>query len=242
MTIGQQKPAAPSVSRSILIVAAHPDDEVLGCGGTAAKLAAEGCDVHVLLMADGESSRNRADAPLVDASLLEARRAAADSAGAILGCKSVEMLAFPDNRMDSVDLLDVVQNIESCIQRLRPSTVFTHHAGDVNIDHRVVHDAVIAACRPQPAHSVRELLFFEVPSATEWRPAASRAAFAPDWFVDISATLEIKLAALQAYSAELRPFPHPRSLQGVTGLAQWRGASVGMHAAEAFTLGRKLVV
>lgn len=150
------------------------------------------------------------------------------------------MQEFPDNRMDSVDLLDVVKQVERHIAAFRPGTVFTHHAGDVNIDHRVIHDAVIAACRPQPGFPVRELLFFEVASSTEWRPPASAEAFHPNWFVDITHTLKTKMEALEAYRHEMRDFPHPRSLQAMEALARWRGASVGMEAAEAFVLGRRL--
>jgi LmbE family N-acetylglucosaminyl deacetylase len=226
---------------SILIVAAHPDDEVLGCGGTIARYAQEGRSVHVLLMADGEGSRAPEAASSGDVGRMAARNAAAQAACGILGCASVESLALPDNRLDGLDLLDVVKKIESFIDRYRPSTLLTHHSGDVNIDHQVVHEAVIAACRPQPGHPVQELLFFEVPSSTEWRPPGSAEPFLPNYFVDISATLDIKRSALSAYAGELREFPHPRSLQAVEALARWRGATVGVEAAEAFILGRKLI-
>jgi LmbE family N-acetylglucosaminyl deacetylase len=169
------------------------------------------------------------------------RNAAAQAAAKILGCASLEILALPDNRLDGVELLDIVKRVEAFVKRYRPSTLLTHHCGDVNIDHRIVHEAVISACRPQPGHPVKELLFFEVPSSTEWRPSGSGESFNPNCFVDISATLAKKLAALQAYVSELRPFPHPRSVQAVSALAQWRGATVGVEAAEAFILGRKLI-
>jgi|HubBroStandDraft_1064217.scaffolds.fasta_scaffold03522_6 LmbE family N-acetylglucosaminyl deacetylase len=227
--------------RSIGIVAAHPDDEVLGCGGTAARLAAEGHAVHVLLLADGEGARAGKNAGAAIRERVSARSAAARNAGKILGCDSVELLSYADNRMDGEQLLDVVQAVEQFIARHRPSLVLTHHAGDVNVDHRVVHEAVVVACRPQPGHGVRELLFFEVPSSTEWRPPQSATVFSPNWFVDISATLDLKLEALNAYASELRDFPHPRSAVAVRALAQWRGASAGLMAAEAFVLGRKLV-
>jgi LmbE family N-acetylglucosaminyl deacetylase len=221
-----------------LILAAHPDDEVLGCGGTIAKLVDQGESVHVAFLADGVTSRD-ADAQ----SMLterEARRAAARKACDILGAQSVSFADFPDNRMDSVVLLDVVKTIELLIATHKPDTVFTHHAGDVNVDHRRIHEAVIPACRPQRNHPVRTLLFFEVPSSTEWQVPGSGAAFEPYWFVDVSDVLPRKLAALDAYSAELRAWPHPRSRQGVEHLARWRGATIGAHAAEAFILGRHL--
>ena len=229
------------MTNAVLVLAAHPDDEVLGCGGTLARMASEGRAVHILLMADGETSRVSDSAQTIDPGRLAARNAAAEAACKILGGASVELLALPDNRLDRLELLDVVKYIEVFVQRYQPSTVLTHHAGDVNIDHRVVHDAVIAACRPQPGRSVKELLFFEVPSSTEWRPPGSGESFNPNWFVDISRTLAKKLEALQAYGDELRAFPHPRSLKAVDALAQWRGATVGVEAAEAFVLGRKLV-
>jgi len=226
--------------QTVLVVAAHPDDEVLGCGGTLARMAGRGDTVHVLLIADGEASRVVGAQSQTGRNRLPGRRKAAEAAGEILGVASVELLDLPDNRLDSVDLLDVVQKIEAVMQRHRPSIVLTHHAGDVNIDHRVVHDAVIAACRPQHGHCVRTLLFYEVPSSTEWRPPGSAQQFEPNWFVEISATLAKKSRALRAYEAELRAFPHPRSLQAIEALAHWRGASVGVAAAEAFVLGRCL--
>lgn len=229
------------MSDIVAVIAAHPDDEVLGCGGAIARAAIEGHAVHVLLLADGETARTQVGGQPVDPDKLPARRSAAEAAGKILGCASVEQLSLPDNRLDSVELLDVVQHIEAFLRRCQATTVFTHHAGDVNIDHRIVHDAVIAASRPQPGYPVKELLFFEVPSATEWRPPDSATPFNPTWFVDISRTLAIKLAALEAYRAELRPFPHPRSPEAVTALARWRGATVGVEAAEAFVLGRKII-
>ena len=140
--------------------------------------------------------------------------------------------------MDSVDLLEVVKPIEDALARHRPALVFTHHRGDLNIDHRVLHDAVVTACRPVPGSSVEELLFFEVASSTEWRPAASAPVFAPAVFYDIGAHLQTKLDALAAYASEMRPFPHARSSTALEALAKWRGASAGFAAAEAFELGR----
>ena len=229
------------MTNSVAVVAAHPDDEVLGCGGTLARMASEGRAVHILLLADGETSRHPGADQSFDSAKLAARQSAAEKAGKILGASSVQVLALPDNRMDSLVLLDVVKQIEAFIQHHKPSTVFTHHAGDVNIDHQVVHHAVVTACRPLPGHPVKELLFFEVPSSTEWRPASSAEPFIPNWFIDISTTLAKKLQALEVYESELRAFPHPRSLKAVNALATWRGATAGVDAAEAFVLGRKLV-
>jgi LmbE family N-acetylglucosaminyl deacetylase len=224
--------------KSVLIVAAHPDDEVLGCGGTIAKLAQGGAAVHVAFLADGVFSREGDKSTRQNE--LDARQGAAKKACQILGVKAVTFGKFSDNRMDSVVLLDVVRLVESLVAEYRPDTVFTHHAGDVNVDHRRAHEAVVTACRPQTGHPVKSLLCFEVPSSTEWQLPGSAPVFAPNWFVDVSATLERKLAALDAYAAELRAWPHPRSRRGVEHLARWRGATVGVDAAEAFLLGRQL--
>lgn len=228
------------MTSSVAVIAAHPDDEVLGCGGTIARYAQEGRQVHVLLLADGETSR-AGQGLAVDTERVKARKAAAIAACEILRCESVEVLAFPDNRLDAIELLDIVRVVESFISLHAPSTVLTHHGGDLNVDHCVIHTAVLTACRPQPMHSVRELLFFEIPSSTGWQVPGSASPFLPNWFVDISATLAVKLEALRAYQSEMRPFPHARSLEGVQALATWRGATVGVPAAEAFVLGRTLI-
>ena len=221
-----------------LILAAHPDDEVLGCGGTIAKLVDQGSIVHVSFLADGVFSREGDQVSQQEE--LRIRRGAAQKACDILGVKSVSFGDFPDNRMDTVALLDIISVVEELIAEHLPDTVFTHHAGDVNIDHRRMHEAAVTACRPQRGHPVKTLLCFEVPSSTEWQLPGSAPVFAPNWFVDISDTLERKFAALDAYAAELRDWPHPRSRQGVDHLARWRGATVGVDAAEAFMLGRQL--
>lgn len=221
-----------------LVVAAHPDDEVLGCGGTIARLVDTGWSVHTLILAEGSTSRDLHRDRSAHQSKLEELESSASRAGRILGTTSTKLATLPDNRMDGLELLDVVKLIEAEVQRLQPTRVLTHHLGDVNVDHRVIHQAVAAACRPLPGSCVRQLHFFEVPSSTEWRPAHSSIAFAPCLFVDIGSTLGRKLDALQAYSSELRPFPHPRSLQAVESLARWRGATAGCEAAEAFEIGR----
>jgi len=143
--------------------------------------------------------------------------------------------------MDSGDLLDVVKVVEESVMRLRPSLVLTHHSRDLNVDHRVVHQAVLTACRPLPDQPVRELLFFEVASSTEWGSPRGPDAFAPNCFYDIDRYLERKAAALREYASEMREFPHARSIEAIEHLARWRGASVGRRAAEAFEVGRSLV-
>ena len=219
------------------VIGAHADDEILGCGGTMARLARAGHEVHVLLLADGETSRGKGSS---DSKLVAARNDAASASNRVVGSTSVRLAGLPDNRLDSMDRLDIVKIVEEFLRAHKPSSVFTHHAGDVNIDHRIVHDAVVVATRPVAGQTVKELLFFEVPSSTEWQPPGSAPAFIPNWFIDISATLQTKIDALEPYAREMRPFPHPRSIEAVRALAQWRGANAGVAAAEAFILGRKI--
>lgn len=224
-----------------LVIAAHPDDEVLGCGATIARLVAEGWEVHVLIVAEGATSRSTNRDLAKHQGELSDLAKCAETANKILGSTSVKLCSLPDNRMDGLELLDVVKLVEAEIALYKPCLVMTHHTGDVNVDHRILHDAVIAACRPQPQHSVRSLLFFEVQSSTEWRPAASGMYFAPNYFYDVTDYLEKKLEALRAYGPEMRSFPHPRSIGAAEHLARWRGATVGCAAAEAFMLGRSII-
>lgn len=227
--------------KTALVVAAHPDDEVLGCGATIARLTSEGWEVHVLILAEGATSRSaKRDIPRYKDKLSTLAKCA-EMANSILGTTSIKLKSLPDNRMDGVELLEVVKLIEIEIDTYKPCLIFTHHSGDVNIDHRVIHDSVVASCRPQPQHPVKSLLFFEVPSSTEWRPAASGLYFTPNYFYDVSNHFTKKLESLNAYKCEMRMFPHPRSIEAVEYLARWRGATVGCSAAEAFMLGRTIV-
>ena len=221
-----------------LVIAAHPDDEILGAGGYVAKLSAAGEAVHHVIMAEGATSREDTRDRAGKSEELSELARCAQEAGRIVGAKSVVLEDFPDNRMDSVDLLDVVKVVERHIAEHAPTRIITHANSDVNIDHRVVHDAVIAATRPQPGNRIREVLFFEIMSSTEWRPPASLPAFAPNYFVDITDHLEAKLDALRAYAPEMHEWPHSRSVEALEHLGRWRGATIGVEAAEAFATGR----
>jgi LmbE family N-acetylglucosaminyl deacetylase len=212
----------------VLVIVAHPDDEVLGAGGTIARHAANGDEVHVAFLTDGVSARGH------EAEKAQRRDAAAREVASILGTLPPRFLAFPDNRLDGVQLLDIVQAIERIVTETSPLVVYTHHAGDLNIDHRICQRAVLTACRPLPNSTVRRIYAMEVASSTEWMPPQETTAFVPTRFVDISLTWEKKSRALKAYAEEMRPFPHPRSHQSIEALARWRGASAGLHAAEAF--------
>ena len=230
-----------SDSDSVLVIAAHPDDEVLGCGGVIARHADRGDQVHVLIVAEGSTSRQIKRDRSLAADELSALAQAAQVAGSILGASGVELLDLPDNRLDSLDRLDLIKCIEEHIEEHQPDCVYVHHAGDLNVDHRRLHEAVVTACRPIPGQMVKRLLSFEVASSTEWQPPGSAQVFQPNWFVDISAQWERKRRALVAYSSEMRNWPHSRSLEAVEHLVRWRGAQIGVEAAEAFCLLRQLV-
>ncbi len=206
-----------------------------------ARYANDGATVNVAFLSDGVSSRGEMSADSARyKGEMAARRAAAEAACAVLGANVARFGDFPDNRLDTVALLDVVKFVEALVRQHRPDTVFTHHAGDLNIDHRTAHQAVETACRPQTGCPVRTIAAFEVPSSTEWRTVGAPAVFVPNWFIDISPWLDHKLRALDAYATELRDWPHPRSRRAVEHLARWRGATVGVDAAESYLLGRQL--
>lgn len=213
---------------NILIVAAHADDEALGCGGTIARHVAQGDIVHLALMTNGVTARaNATEADIAN------RTQALQAAQAILGISSVENYDFPDNQMDCAPLLAVAQKIETILARVMPKIVYTHHQGDLNVDHRQTHLAVMTACRPLPNSPVEEIYGFEVLSSTEWA-TPQQSPFSPNVFVDISETLPIKLKALEAYKEEMRAVPHSRSVRHAEILARHRGYCVGLEAAEAF--------
>jgi len=226
---------------TVLVLAAHPDDEVLGVGGTIARHAAAKDGVHVVIAAEGATSRDGKRNAKARRREIGDLQSAARRAAKILGARSVRFLGLPDNRCDSLDRLEIVKSIEAVIAELKPDMVYVHHAGDVNVDHRILHEAAFTACRPQPGHCVKRLLSFETVSSTEWTPPGSLPAFQPTVFVDISAHWKKKRAALEAYQNEMRPWPHARSIAAVEHLGRWRGATVGVEMAEAFTLLRDVV-
>lgn len=214
--------------KTILVVAAHTDDEALGCGGTIARHVAEGDIVYAVFMADGVSSR-----ALVDPDDLAGRNSAAENARIILGIRENFYMDLPDNRLDSIPLIDVVQQLEPVVREIRPNIIYTHHHGDLNMDHRITHQAVLTACRPMPGSSVASIFAFEVMSSTEWATPIAEP-FLPNHYVDISNQINIKMDALRAYQLEMRNEPHSRSLEHMTHLAHHRGHTVGVVAAEAF--------
>jgi len=223
-----------TTGKTILIVAAHADDEALGCGGTIARHVAEGDTVHAVFLADGVSSR-----PSTDRSEIAKRMADCERGREILGISSATFLGLPDNRLDSLPMIEVVQPLEALLERLAPHTVYTHHQGDLNVDHRIAHRAVMTACRPLPGYSVKQILAFEIMSSTEWATPGSDP-FLANHYVDITEFLSTKLEALMAYQTEMRNAPHSRSIDHLTQLARHRGHCVGVEAAEAFVTVRTL--
>ena len=224
---------------SVLVVAAHPDDEVLGCGGTMARLANEGHEVRIAILAEGMTSRyqQREQANQKQLSHLHSN---AQQAADKVRAKELVLCKLPDNRLDTVPLLEVVKVVEDLIEKFSPVVIYTHHPGDLNVDHGVVHRAVLTATRPFPGQRVREIYAFEVPSSTEWAFQSLEPSFRPSVFVDISATLETKVSALACYDTETRKFPHPRSPEAVRAIAMRWGSVAGFQAAEAFELIRSL--
>lgn len=222
-----------------LVIAAHPDDEVLGCGGTIARLAGEGVAVSIFILANGLTSRADFD-PVRDLPNLAVHHERARRAAALLGAKEVNLAGLPDQKLDTLPLLDVTQTIEREIARVRPEIVFTQHGGDLNQDHVITFRATLAATRPMSGRVVRSVYSYEVPSSTEWAFGQFEPRFIPSVFYDIAPQLEKKIAAMQIYESEARAFPHPRSPEALRANAQRWGSAVGCHAAEAFHCVRQI--
>lgn len=223
----------------VLVIAAHPDDEILGCGATAARLVNEGHDLVFAILGEGITSRhaNRSDA---DASDLAALRQQARAAAAKVGVKDPIFRDLPDNRLDTIPLLEVVKIVEDLVEQLRPDVIYTHHGGDLNVDHGVLNRAVLTATRPVPGNPVKEIYAFEVASSTEWAFQRIEPSFRPNVFVDITNTIEAKIEAMGCYGGEARKFPHPRSPEALRAIAMRWGSVAGCGAAEAFELIRSV--
>lgn len=223
----------------ILVVAAHPDDETLGCGGSIARLAKEGAEVHILLLGEGMSSRypRRSEA---DWKRLRRLKEDARFASRLLGARSVRFEDLPDNRFDELPLLEIVKRVEKTLEELHPEILFTHHPGDLNVDHRLTFQAVLTATRPVNGCLAKEIYAFEVPSSTEWAFQQLEPVFKPNVFIDVSSSIETKIRAMKRYRSESRAFPHPRSPAALRAISRRWGSVVGIHDAEAFELVRAL--
>lgn len=233
----------------ILVVVAHPDDEVLGMGGTILKHTQKGDTVKIVYLSTGIMSRrksgysnkvsydlNRKEIPKMEKEIKNLQ-INAKKACKVLGVSGYKFFNFPDNEMDSLPLLNIIKIIEAEIKKIKPDRVYTSHFGDLNVDHRVVYNAVLTACRPISS-KVPELVCFEIPSSTEWNYPQS---FNPNYFVNITNQLERKIKALKMYKNEIREFPHPRSLENLRNISRRWGSVSGNKAAEAFEIIRKIV-
>ena len=220
--------------KNIMVIAAYPDDEILGCGGTLYKYSKKS-KINLVFLSDGESSRKIKNIK----KKIDNRKKCALKVGRLLGANHVIFGDFPDNRLDNSPSIEITQFIEKYINKIKPDTILTHHYNDLNLDHQVVSNSVITACRPLKSSSVNLILFFEILSSTEWQINDSKNLFNPNWFEDISKEINFKLKLLKIYKDELRTYPHSRSVKGVNALAKYRGVSSGYKFAEGFVLGRK---
>jgi len=217
--------------KNILVIAAHPDDEVLGMGGTIAKLVREGHNVFLVVLSDGGFARDHSSVQMKQ----EALRLSCEC----LKIKNLMQFSFRDNHFDSYPVSDIVQKIEESVKTICPNIVYTHSPFDLNQDHRVTFEASMIACRPLPSSPIEQILTYEVPSSTDFGQAHSVPAFKPTVFEILSKEdILKKKQALDFYREELREFPHPRSWENIQSLMTVRGCSVGAPAAEAFVLER----
>lgn len=223
---------------SVLVVAAHPDDELLGCGGTIVRESASR-PVHIVILGEGLSSRLPQRGG-VDPEALRRLHADADRVGRLLGAESVRVLGLPDNRFDELPMLDVVKQVEAEVARVSPETIYTHHPGDLNIDHGITCRAVLTATRPLAGGIVRDIYAFEVASSTEWSFGQVAGPFVPNLFVEIGDAIERKIEGMAMYESEARPFPHPRSGEALRARARHWGSVSGLQFAEAFQIIRSI--
>lgn len=225
------------MSRKVLVVAAHPDDEIIGCGGTIAKMAKQGDEIYTLILGEATTSRKVGVSKEAKDSLIDSVKQETLDANKIVWVKGVFFKDFPDNRFDSVPFLDIVKKVEEVKENLKPEVIFTHYEKDLNIDHRITCEAVLTATRPIFGKGVKEIYSFEVLSSTEWNFPLC---FSPDTFIDITETLDLKVKAMESYKSELRKYPHPRSVKGIKLNAEYWGMKMGIRFAEAFKLVRMI--
>lgn len=229
-------------NKRVMIVVAHPDDELLGLGASMNKLIAEcGIISHVVILGEGITSRSderdtdkwQQELATHKKNILEAQKC--------IGYHSVSIYDFPDNRFDTVALLDIVKVVEKEKQQFNPEIIFTHHGGDVNVDHQRTFEAVITACRPMEHEKVKAIITFETPSGTEWRASSDPRHFIPNFFISVSEeNVNAKTKGMESYEFEKRSFPHPRSPQALKIQAQRWGVAVGTAFAEAFQIIRSI--
>jgi len=228
----------------ILVVSAHPDDEIIGMGGTLKKLT-KYHDVSILFLADGITARKKSGhVNVVKYEVtkeenekmkqeIETRKIHARKALSIVGIKKMKFLNLPDNELDTIPFLKIVKEIEKTILEFKPQILFTHHHNDLNVDHRIAYEASITAARPIFNNPVSTIISFEAVSSTDWKYPYQ---FNPNLFIEISQELKLKIKSLEAYKNEIRKFPHPRSNETIIALAKRWGSLSGYNAAEAFEI------
>lgn len=217
----------------VLVLAAHPDDEVLGAGGSMAKWAKSGHEIKTVIAATGHTSRLDDPDQAIAEDIDQLRKDAAKAAR-IIGVEPPQFLDLPDNRMDSVDLLDIVKMLEEIVESFKPHRVLTQSGGDLNIDHQILFQATLTATRPMRGRSVESVWSYEVNSSSEWAFAQFQPVFRPTHYVDIGTELPQKIEAMEAYGSESRDWPHPRSPKAIEARALMHGSTIGCEAAEAF--------
>jgi LmbE family N-acetylglucosaminyl deacetylase len=229
--------------KKLMIVVAHPDDELLGLGATMNKIINEqNCTVHVVILGEGITSRTSIRDKKKWESELKIHQENIKKAQQFIGYHSIVSYEFPDNRFDSVDLLDIIKVVEAEKNRVKPDVIFTHHGGDVNIDHQRTFEAVITACRPMKDETVNTIVTFETPSGTEWRSPSDPRHFLPNLFFSVGKeNVDSKINAMECYEFEKRQYPHPRSPEALTIQAQRWGIALGCSYAEAFCVIRSIV-
>lgn len=225
----------------ILVVVAHPDDEILGCGGTVLRRIAEGDEVYSLILGEGMTARYDKKEMAGNDEITRLHVASARVSKAV-GFKKSWIMDFPDNRFDSVPLLDIIKAVERVKREVMPDVIYTHFEKDLNIDHRITFQAVLTACRPLADETVKEILSFEIPSSTEWvSPCSGENCFRPGIFVDITETIEKKVKTMEMYESEVKDYPHPRSPESLRIISKKWGIVCGLKNAEAFMLVRKII-
>lgn len=227
-------------NKKILVIVAHPDDEVLGLGATMNKLISEfNCKIGAVILGEGITSRASARNVNKWEKELIVHNENIKNAQGHIGYTFVNTFQLPDNRFDAVNLLDIIKIVEKEKNEFQPDVIFTHHGGDLNIDHRRTFEAVITATRPMQNEVVKAILTFETPSGTEWRASTDPHHFIPNLFFEVSReNLEAKIKAMESYEYEKREYPHPRSPEALETLAKKWGIAIGKNFAEAFCIVR----
>ena len=225
------------MKKRILVIASHPDDEILGCGGTIAKLSRSGNIVKTIILTKGISSRFDSNKNEI-IKLQDKLNKSSKAANRVIGVKNLKFFDLPDNQFDNKSLLSLTKVIEKEIKNFKPNIIFTHFINDLNIDHQYTSRAVLTAARPQTKNSVDEILFFEINSSTDYQINSNGLQFMPNYFVDISKTVKLKKKALEIYKSEMKKYPHSRSVKAILNKNISIGNSIGLGSCEAFQIAR----